>query len=202
MDEIDYEQSGEEARRAAANVLPDPTAFAKPGRRAHRARRHQVHGEHALHVNINSLLDVLSVILVFLMKSYSANSVQIKPSADLQVPFSYSSAAVQESTAITVTLKDIMIDDVPVLQMSGGAIAENQRSSGGLLIDPLFAKLQETVEQQKKIAAVNHKAEFSGLATIIADRHVPFSLLSQVMYTTGQAQFGKFKFAAIKTERP
>ncbi|RYF04332.1 MAG: biopolymer transporter ExbD [Deltaproteobacteria bacterium] len=179
--------------------LPDPAAFA--GRRRRKRGHRTAHAEHPLHVNINSLLDVLSVILVFLMKSYSANVVQIKPSPDLQVPFSYSSAQVMESTAVTVTLKDILIDDVPVMSLSDGAIAENQRSSGGFLIDPLFAKLQETVEHQKKIAAVNKKAEFTGLVTIIADRNVPFSLLTQVMYTLGQAQYAKFKFAAIKSER-
>jgi biopolymer transport protein ExbD len=170
--------------------LPNPDAFTDHGQ-GHRRRR-RGHG---------SLLDVLSVILVFLMKSYSANTVQVKPSPDLQVPFSHSTAAVQESTAVTITLKDIMIDDMPVMNFTGGSVADNLKSSGGMLIDPLFARLQETVEQQKKIAAINKKAEFKGIVTIIADRNVPFSLLTQVMYTAGQAQFSKFKFAAIKSER-
>jgi biopolymer transport protein ExbD len=182
--------------------LPNPDAFTDHGQGHRRRRRgHGGKGEHEVHVNINSLLDVLSVILVFLMKSYSANTVQVKPSPDLQVPFSHSTAAVQESTAVTITLKDIMIDDMPVMNFTGGSVADNLKSSGGMLIDPLFARLQETVEQQKKIAAINKKAEFKGIVTIIADRNVPFSLLTQVMYTAGQAQFSKFKFAAIKSER-
>ena len=180
--------------------FPDPNAFSNHGEQP-RKKKHRGHAEHPLHVNINSLLDVLSVILVFLMKSYSANTVQVKPSPSLQVPFSHSAAVVQESTAVTVTLKDIMIDDVPVMSFESGMVPENDRSGGGFLIDPLFQKLQESVDQQKKIAQFNKKAEFKGIVTIIADRNVPFSLLTQVMYTAGQAQFSKFKFAAIKTER-
>ena len=181
--------------------FPDPLAFqSHPGSAPRKKKRHE-HHDHAVHVNINSLLDVLSVILVFLMKSYSANTVQVKPSPALQVPFSHSSQAVEESTAVTVTLKDILVDDLPVMTFEAGAVPANFLSSGGLLIDPLFQKLQDAVEHQKKIAAVNAKAEFKGIVTIIADRNVPFSLLTEVMYTAGQAQYNKFKFAAIRSER-
>ena len=194
------EHEEDESATALVNDLPDPHAFEAP-EDGHKKKKHRGDHEQHIDVNINSLLDVLSVILVFLMKSYSANTVQVKPSPDLQVPFSHSAAPVQESTAITVTLKDIMVDDQPAMSFEGGKIADNLKSSGGFLIDPLFAKLQEAVDHQKKIAAVNKKAEFQGIVTIIADRNVPFSLLTQVMYTAGQAQFSKFKFAAIKTER-
>ena len=181
--------------------FPDPAAFQEhSGSAPRRAKRHE-HHDHPVHVNINSLLDVLSVILVFLMKSYSSNVVQIKPSPALQVPFSHSTQAVQESTAVTVTLKDILVDDLPVMTFEGGTVPSNFLSSGGLLIDPLFQKLQDAVDHQKKIAAVNAKAEFKGIVTIIADRNVPFSLLTEVMYTAGQAQYNKFKFAAIRSER-
>jgi biopolymer transport protein ExbD len=185
---------------SAVNQLPIPAEFENHDGNHKKKKRHAAH-EHPTDVNINSLLDVLSVILVFLMKSYSANTVQVKPSPDLQVPMSWSAQQAQESTAVTVTLKDIMVDDAPVMQFEAGKVPEQDRSSGGFLIDPLFQKLQEAVDHQKKIAQFNKKAEFKGLVTIIADRNVPFSLLTQVMYTAGQAQFSKFKFAAVKTER-
>ena len=157
-------------------------------------------GAHGL--NINSLLDVLSVILVFLMKSYSSSSVQVKPSADLQMPISHSIQAVQESTAVTITLKDLMVNDQPVVAMQKGHIPDLEHAThGGLMIDSLLDRLHREVERQKKMARMNKKADFSGVMTIIADRHVPFELLTQVMYTAGQAKFNRFKFAAIKSER-
>ncbi len=185
---------------ASINQLPDPAAFsAPPG--AYKRKRHRREEEEAnVDLNINSLLDILSVILVFLLKSYSSNTVQIKPSVDLQAPFSRSSVPPQESTAITVTLKNVLVNDSPVIKLTTGQVPENSLSSGGYLIDPLFAKLQEEVDHQQKIAKYNKNAEFKGIVTIIADRNVPFKLLTQVMYTAGQATYSRFKFAVIKSE--
>jgi biopolymer transport protein ExbD len=157
--------------------------------------------EKKLDISINSLLDILSVLLVFLMKSYSTTTVQIKPSRELQVPFSWSSGIVEDTTSVTITLKHIMVDDKPVLTFENGKIAEQDLSSGALLIDPLFEKLQDEVAHLKKIEQRNPRAKFKGIVTIIADRYVPFPLLAQVMYTAGQAEFGQFKFALIRSER-
>ncbi len=157
--------------------------------------------EKSLDISINSLLDVLSVLLVFLMKSYSTTTVQIKPSKELQVPYSWSSNIVEESSSITVTLQHILMDDKPVVTIENGKVPDNELSSGGLLIDKLFEKLQDDVAHQKKIEQRNPKAKFKGIVTIIADRYVPFPLLAQVMYTAGQAEYGQFKFALIRTER-
>lgn len=195
MSETDQSQTTE----GSYNTLPDPKAFAAAGR-PHRRKKHHGTEEKAADVNINSLLDVLSVILVFLMKSYSSNTVQIKPSADLQVPFSWSTQEVQESTAITVTMKDILVDDNPVMALEGGHVPATDKSTG-LKIDPLFQRLQEAVDHEKRIAEKNPEAPFKGIVTIIADRNVPYALLTEVMYTAGLAQFSTFKFAAIKTER-
>jgi biopolymer transport protein ExbD len=177
-----------------------PAAPPEEEKKKRKFKKHRAH-EKKLDISINSLLDILSVILVFLMKSYSTTTVQIKPSKELQVPFSWSANIVEESTSITVTLKHILMDDKPVITLEDGKIAEQDLSSGGLLIDKLFEKLQDDVAHQKKIEQRNAKAKFKGVVTIICDRYVPFPLLAQVMYTAGQAEYGQFKFALIRAER-
>ncbi len=152
-------------------------------------------------VNINSLLDVLSVIVVFLMKSYSADTVQVKPSPELQVPFSHAAEPAEQSTAITITQHAILVDDQAVLQLQDGHVAASERQGDGMTLKALRDWLQREVAQQKKIAALNKQAPFRGIATLIADRRVPYPLLTQVMYTAGQAEYGTFKFAALHAER-
>jgi len=39
---------------------------------------------------------------------------------------------------------------------------------------------------------------FKGRLLLQCDREIPFSLLREVMYTAGQAQFGEFKFVVYK----
>lgn len=166
-------------------------------------KKKKKHGieERKIDVSINSLLDVLSVILFFLLKSYTSSTITIKPSRDLQVPMTYSLAQVEESTAVTITLKGILVDDNPVMELTDGKPAENDTEQAGMLITPLFNKLQEEVAHQKKIEQYNKKAPFKGIVTIIGDRNIPATTLTSIMYTAGQAQFSVFKFLLIKTER-
>jgi len=39
-------------------------------------------------LSITSLMDMMTIILVFLLKSYSVEDIQVKPSADLRLPAS------------------------------------------------------------------------------------------------------------------
>lgn len=41
-------------------------------------------------------------------------------------------------------------------------------------------------------------AEFKGVATLVVHEHTPYRLLTELMYTAGQADFPNFKFAVIK----
>lgn len=190
---------------AHADAYPTAPGHAEGAPRKREKKKQQ--DEKAVEVSINSLLDVLSVILMFLMKSYSATTVQIKPSKDLQVPNSYSSLPVEQSTAITVTLNSILIDDKPVAVTFSddpnkpGEIAEQDTSNAGMMIDPVFNRLQEVVAHLKRVENKNPDAKFKGVITIIADRRVPAPLIQQVMYTAGQAEYNTFKFAAIQTSR-
>ena len=60
--------------------------------------------------------------------------------------------------------------------------------------------LTEAADNEKKIAQYSQSKVFKGIAILIADKRIPFRLLSEVMYTAGQAEYGNFKFAVIKKE--
>jgi biopolymer transport protein ExbD len=178
---------------------PDPALFA-PGR-AKKARKSRHFAEKKGDISINSLLDILSVILVFLLKSYSASSIVLKPAKDLHPPFSQSTLAPEESTAVTVTVNHILVDDKPCVNLENGKVMSRDQSQGGMLIQPLFEELQQAVDHQKRISQRNSKAEFKGIMTIIGDRYVKSTLILQIMYTAGLSEFSKFKFMLVKTER-
>lgn len=181
-----------------AHTLPDgapPFEMAPDGKKKRKTRR-PIEAPGGL--SMNSLMDIMTIILVFLLKSYSTNPVQLKQTADLKPPSSKSQLIPKESTAVTVTVNHILINDEPVVKLTEGIIDKGDIDSGGFLIQPLFSKLEEEVSHQKKVGEFNDSAKFKGVVTLIADRHVSFKLLSQVMYTAGQAQFSKFKFLVIK----
>ncbi len=182
------------------NNMPDPELFAEhPGhKRKHKKSKFE---NKKADISINSLLDVFSVLLVFLLKSYTNSTVTIKPSRDLTVPFSISQVDAEDSTCLTVTLKDIMLDDKPIITLENGKVAERDLSHGGMMIEPLLGSLQEEVQHQRRLEARNPKSAFKGIVTVISDRYVPSTVLMQIMYTAGLSEFSKFKFLLVKTER-
>tara|TARA_Y100001968_G_C19163806_1_gene622174 strand:+ start:37 stop:621 length:585 start_codon:yes stop_codon:yes gene_type:complete len=179
------------------NDLPDPDSFAAPAGSTKKPKKKRKI-EEPTGVTMNSLLDILTIILVFLLKSYSTDPVTLKQAEDLKPPFSSAQLKAEQSTTVTLTLNNLLVDDKPVLRIEEGVVGEGDTSSNGFLVDPLFQALQDSVDHQKRVASFNSSAEFSGVITVISDRHVPFKLLSQVMYTAGQAQFSKFKFMVVK----
>lgn len=193
----DVPQGNDDGVTAGINDLPDPASFVAPEGGGPKKRKRRALPEES-GLSITSLMDILTIILVFLIKSYSTNPIQPKSADNLKLPFSSSQVIPTMSTAVTVTLDNVMVGDKPAVSLDAGKVSEQDLSSGSFLIEPVYQALQEEVDKQRRIAKFNKSAEFSGIITIIADRHVPFQLLSQVMYTAGQAEFSKFKFAVIK----
>ena len=143
------------------NELPDPSAFAAPEGETRRKKKQRdlIKPEP---LSINSLMDIMTILLVFLIKSYSSDPVTLKQTEDLKPPFSSSQLKPDPSTTMTLTLKGVLVDDEPAVQIatSDGQIAESDREGGGFLISPVFTKLEAAVEHQKEIASYNASAEF------------------------------------------
>ncbi|MEE2959914.1 MAG: biopolymer transporter ExbD [Myxococcota bacterium] len=182
------------------NSLPDPadlhTGEAGLVREKRLSRRTFDEGEG---LNINSLMDIMTILLVFLLKSYGSDPVKLKQAPDLKPPFSSAQLKPEQSSTVTLTMNNILVNDQNVLSIVDGKVSEADTSGGGnYFIDPLGSVLEGDVENQRAVAKFNANSEFTGLLTIICDRHVPFSLLSQVMYTAGQVEFSKFKFLVVK----
>lgn len=180
------------------NAYPDPAAFAAPAGSINVGKRKRRALAEPEPLTITSLMDIMTIILVFLLKSYSANPVQLKGGKELKLPFSNAEQDPTESAAITVTLNDIIVTDDSVAKLDDGKLNESDLGTDGFMIDPLYEALQAEIDKKKEIARFNKSTTFSEIVTVIADRHVPFSLLSKVMYTAGQASFSKFKFAVVK----
>ena len=64
--------------------------------------------------------------------------------------------------------------------------------------DALYDALYEKAENARNVAKYNPDVEFKGRMTMIADKETPFRLISEVMYTAGQAEYSQYKFAVLQ----
>jgi biopolymer transport protein ExbD len=172
-----------------------------------KARRPEVNAD----LNINSMMDMMTIILVFLLKSYSTQDISIAASDDLQLPTSSAGKAPELAVNLVVAKNQIVVDGVPVLNLT---VKPDEDSPGvelpavpddekrGQSITKLYDRLLEKAEAAKALGEQSGQAdfEFKGRILLQVDRSMPFSVLREVMYTAGQAQFGEFKFVVYKTE--
>ncbi len=87
-------------------------------------------------------------------------------------------------------------DDLEPWQMAlaDGVVAEE--ALRGSMIEPLYDTLQERADDLKGCSAADPSFRFDGKLILVTERSVPWETVRQVMYTSGQAQFGEFHFWA------
>lgn len=158
-------------------------------------------------LTITSLMDAMTIILCFLLKSYEATDVTVAASDDLQIPASSALQAIKTSVQLVISRKGILVDGTPVVEIEEVLDDEGQPTyqvadseKKGQLITELYDELLDKAEEQKEIALNTglEEAQFKGQILLQCDRKLPFNLIREVMYTAGQAQFGEFKFVVIK----
>jgi len=158
---------------------------------------------------ITSMMDMMTIILCFLLKSYETTDVTVQASDDLQIPTSSALANIKKAVQLVVTKKQILVEGKSIVDLdqrqddSGrlvSLVADSDKK--GQLISDLYEDLLTHAEEAKELGTALKsvdQAQFKGQILLQCDRTLPFSVIREVMYTAGQAQFGEFKFVVIKS---
>lgn len=172
---------------------------AREAKRAKSAAR-RASGEQEGSLNINSLMDIMVIMLVFLLKSYGEEPLKAIDE-DLKVPSSASQLNPEDSTTVTVTRTAILVNDNLAVDVKDGAVDPSQKSGGGdsgMSITPLLDELNTAVERKKNEQRLLQE-DYVPEATIIADQTTPHRLMLEVLFTASQAQLNQFRFAVIRS---
>ena len=192
--------------RPPGSTPPAPEALARQRRerelRRARRRARQASGE-IRELNIVAMMDMMTIILVFLLKSYQASAINVNMSADLTIPQSTTQLHPQENITVTVSLKEVAVNDRKVVDVRGGLIPaaakEGQRAEA-FYVGAVYDALKKEVDKQKYIARYNKDAPFAGRINVVVDRKIPYRTLMDVLYTAGQAELGEYKFMVLKND--
>lgn len=143
----------------------------------------------AVRPQITSLCDVLTVLLIYMIQSFSAEGHIVTPAKDMQLPLSSALKSPQLTVQVSVNSQFIMVDDKII------ANVEDVLTSEELVIPGLYDWLGVQREQTQKIEKYSDKTKFTGDVTIMGDKRIRFGLLKKIMYTCGQQGFNNFKLA-------
>ncbi len=136
---------------------------------------------------LTSMVDMLTILLVFLLKSFSVEGNLITTADDLVLPESSSEEAPEPTLGVEISRTSINIDGELIVPLAG--IGE----SDSLLIAPLFSKLQSIAETTGRDGMENE-------VCIQCDRGLEFSVIKKVMYTCAQASYSDFSLLVIREE--
>ena len=164
-----------------------------------KAKRKKAHGDEKAALNLNSMMDMMTIILCFLLKNYGQEPIKVLP--DMDLPFSTSEVIPKDMTTVTITGKAIVVMEQQVVPLTDRKVDKTLKKGGAtvLIIQPLETALRDAVEEQKNFARQT-KGEFQGEMTIIADVETPYRLIAEVMQTAVSTEFKKFRFAVIKNK--
>jgi biopolymer transport protein ExbD len=156
-------------------------------------------------LNITAMLDMMTIILVFLLKSMSQSSASLPQSGDLTMPKSVlTTEASQEGVAVLISKSSIIVDDnivaaVPADATHGVEGKYKRTGPTDLYIVPLANALQSWRERDRQVRLATGKDPSSSEAIVIADSNTPYRLLTEVLFTLGQSEFAKFHLMVLQS---
>lgn len=149
---------------------------------------------------ITSLIDFFSIVVIYLMKSYSAEGSILTNADNLILPNSISMTKPKEiHVQIAATDDMILVDNVPVVP------TDDVRKISQDNPDPIIAKLDErlraTYAQEEEMVRIGALNKVEGDATIQVDKNLEFDVLFKIMNTCGKVGYNKMNFAVMEREQ-
>ncbi|MFS8065355.1 MAG: ExbD/TolR family protein [Byssovorax sp.] len=164
-------------------------------------------------LNITAMLDLMTIILVFMLKTSASSSAAIPQSKDLALPASVmSTEAAQEGTVVVISKSQILVGEDPnpvvilpareQVAQSGVDVKYKRSGPNDMYIVPLANALQHARENDKAIrTAKKLDPKAPSEAIIVADTTTPYRLLIEVLFTLGQSEFGKYHLMVISGKK-
>jgi biopolymer transport protein ExbD len=156
--------------------------------------------EEEMGLNIYPMMDMMTILLVFLIQSFTSGAAEIVQSEELQIPVSTSEVQASEALSIIVSSSEVVVEGKHVLDLRNGKVDPSLKQGGGngWLITPLFNHIKQHRDRLKMIASRNQARPFKGEVRIVGDKKTPFRTLGEVIYTLGQAEFGALRFIVLQ----
>jgi biopolymer transport protein ExbD len=160
------------------------------------------------YLNITAMLDIMTIILVFLLKTLSESSAAVPQSRDLMLPKSIiQTQPSQEGVRVTISKTQILVGNDKVLDLpnsqslaQSGVEARHKRGANSLYIVPLGNALAPARQIDRALREAQGLDPASSEAIIVADSSIPYRLFIEVLFTLGQNEFGKYHLMVMQAK--
>lgn len=154
-------------------------------------------------LNITSLIDVLTVLIFFLIRTMTVSSETFNIPKDLKLPVSVSDTEVQEATVVSVSKKDISVNHEVLLNLdTHKRYPASELGEDGKTLVKLKKRLDQERTKKKQIFVSKGGGEIvpPGRILIQADKDLSFETIKYVLHTVTSAGYTDFQFLAEPKE--
>jgi biopolymer transport protein ExbD len=150
-------------------------------------------------LQITSMADIFTILLVFLLKSYTTGAMAINPSNGVKLP----SAIVGESNieALKVEISDtaVEVEGKPVATLDHYIFSRDDVEPNGAS-NALNHALEIERKRQVLIAQSNSEVKVDSKIIVVADQHVPYQTIKTVLASAALQGYTDFKLAVVRGE--
>ena len=147
-------------------------------------------------LNLTSMTDMFTILLVFLLQTYSTSDFQVDPDRGISLPLSSISTNPTKALKVSLSKTELKIEGRTIASLtSDGTFAKTDlEGSDDNFIKPLFTELEKASKENKDSSVEEGKLLFQ------ADSSLSYQMLRKVMYTASMAGFPKLKMATVAGE--
>ncbi len=146
------------------------------------------------HLELNSLLDVLVILLVFLIKNYTTSEVELMIPKGMQIPLSISQTVVHKGVTVQMSKdREIIISDKLVTKVQKNSWS----GKDSIKIKNELMAIKDRIEQLN--IESDESAPFSGVINLLMDRSIDYYHIKKIMDVSAEVGFEQFKFIVIES---
>jgi biopolymer transport protein ExbD len=148
-------------------------------------------------LQITSMADIFTVLLVFLLKSFATGSMNITPPKGLILPEAQASLANIEAIKVEILKDAVMVDDKLAVELAEFRFPGADNGKNGTS-KTLLKSFNQARKRQIYIAKMNSSVKVDPKIVVVADQNTPYEVIKRVLASAAVNGYVDFKLAVVK----
>lgn len=152
---------------------------------------------------LTSLLDMFTIILIFLIVSFEAEDYDFKLNSDITLPDSSARSVLKPAVDIAITPTALIVDKKEVGKLEKGRFTTEEYDSGEVkpLVEVLkkrYEVIKSATEDEETEVPEGEEAEDKMIIVVQADKSLDYDTIYLVLRSSALAGFTKYRLAIMK----
>lgn len=146
-------------------------------------------------LQITSMADIFTIILVFLLKSYATGALTLDASAGLLLPVARSGEEAVDTLKVEISEKGVLVEGKAVLSLEQFEFKQEEQDLNGT-----SKTLVSAFETEKSRQIASEKKKQDPRILVLADQKTPYGTLKRTLTSAAYQGFTDFKLVVVEDQ--